>query len=299
MLRLGLMRVWSNRQRVDGVVAIVGFSALLWTGWFAPGCAGQSTTTRNGVDSMNAGGTAGAGNAVGGSAGLFNGGAAGDAPACPSTHTGEPASAVTIVFRNTSTEAVYIPRQQCSAFFRISEVEPVIGGSFPRQLTVGGDPIGRGSALPVCSALTDACSSSGTQNGCSFDLIELGSGEEASFEWSGALHPIVSIPEACREGECEISECGAERAARPARYLLHVQALSWLPECESDGCSCQWVSGGTCCEPGSECPCQPYDDGTCRHRSYSPELGFLDATDLDFELEFEYPSVDPVLVVFE
>jgi hypothetical protein len=293
------MRVWSNRQRVDGV-AIVGFSALVLTGWFAPGCAGQSTTTPNRVDSMNAAaGAGGAGDPVGGSAGLFNGGAAGDAPVCPSTNTEEPPSEVTIVFRNASAEAVYIPRQRCSAFFRISEAEPLIGGSFPRQLTLDGDPIGRGLALPLCSALTDACSPIGTQNGCSFDLIELGPGEYVSFEWSGALHPIVSIPEACRQGECEISECAGERAARPGRYRLNVQALSWLPECESDGCSCQWVSGGTCCEPGSDCPCQPYDDGTCRHRSYSPELGFLDATDLDVFLEFEYPVVEPVFVVFE
>jgi hypothetical protein len=298
VLRLLSEDGWLKRQGVDGVIAFVGFSALLWTGWFVPSCAGQSTTTRNGVDSMNAGGGACAGDPVGGSAGLLNGGAAGEAPGCPSTNTEEPGSDVTIVFRNASAEAVYILRQQCSAFFRISEAEPAIGGSFPRQLALDGDPIGRGLALPLCSALTDACSSSGAQNGCSFDLIELGPGEDVSFEWSGALYPIVSIPEACREGECEISECAAERAARPGRYLLHVQALSWLPECESDGCSCQWVSGGTCCEPGSDCPCQPYDDGTCRHRSYSPDLGFRDAADLDVKVEFWFPTTEPVLVTF-
>jgi hypothetical protein len=271
-----------RRTGVDGSLALRCCGVLLATGFWAPACGGQSS-----ISADDASSTSGAS------------GAAGQSQACPPIDAEMPTSNVTIAFRNDTAEAVHIPRHECSAFFRISAIEPDIAGSFPRSLTSDGDPLGRGVVLPLCSTLSDACTSSGAQNGCTFDLLELAPGGQVSFDWSGALYPMVSIPEECREQECEVEQCVGERAARPGRYRIYVQALSWLPRCESDDCSCQWVSGGTCCEVNPDCPCQPFDDGTCRHRSYSPDLDFLDATDLDVELEFEYPSVEPVLVVLE
>ena len=40
---------------------------------------------------------------------------------------------------------------------------PDVGGRFPRQLTPEGEPIGRSVALPLCSALADGCTPTGTQ----------------------------------------------------------------------------------------------------------------------------------------
>jgi hypothetical protein len=268
---------------------------LIATGWFTSGCGGQSVS-RPGDDHevmAGAGGSARDPSADGGSS------SGGKPEGCQSTEVAVPATSVTLAFRNDTTKAIHIPRHECSAFFRIESVDPDGSGTFPRRLTADGDPMGRGPLLPLCSKLPEACSSGGQQNACTFDLLELAPGEEVKFEWSGALYSVLAIAPECRDSDCEMAQCSGEQAARPGRYRIEVQALSWLPQCESDSCSCQWVSGGACCEADAACPCQPYDDGTCRHRSHSPDLGFLDVSDLDVNVEFAYPTTDAVLVVFE
>ena len=245
----------------------------------ALGCGGRS----RGIDGNGAeGGSGGTGSAPDGAAGsVGSGGSAGQGPTCPTVPAPEsPIQPLGVILRNRSARPVYVPLQQCSAFFRVSAVDDE--GGFPRPLVFGASPLGSGVGIPLCARAPAGCVATGVNsNGCASELLECAAGEDVALTWSGAFYSMIEFASDCLavDSPCRAqggAVCVAERAARAGRYRLVVPALSRLPGCDV----------------GEQCVCQTYADGTCRHRAPYP-----DATDLDVELEFDYPARDPIVAV--
>jgi len=182
----------------------------------------------------------------------------------------------TVVVRNDRAQAIHVMQRDCSAIFKLRPSDATIAGTYPRP-----DPARPGLIVPFCSAPWSSC---GAFHGChemsGVTAYELRPGEELSFVWPGALYPVVDFPRECQPNTeppgCD--QCVEKRAAKPAHYLVEADAWSEIQTC--------WVPG--------PCPCQPFDDGTCRRQFTSGQ-----AADLHAASSFEFPAADSVTVTFQ
>jgi hypothetical protein len=186
-----------------------------------------------------------------------------------------PVQSTTIVVRNHRAQSIYVLEKECAEIFAVTSSDPAITGQYPMPF-----PARAGTFVPRCSSPWRRCV---PFHGCDQQgpfVYEIRAGDELSLVWPGTLHPIVDVAEACRpdrgQGWCD--QCMETRAAKRGRHMVTAEGWSASPWCASPG----------------DCPCEPYNDGTCRRRLRSG----VPARDLHAEVEFDFPANEAVTVNF-